>query len=458
MPTIAHVKPVLSPAESARLDAASPVPVGTLMERAGMAVALAAVRMGVGYGSRVAVLVGPGNNGGDGYVAASHLARRGVHVELLALSEPRTEPAIEAASAARTTLLVGALTPPTGAVDLVVDAVFGGGFRGGVPDSLRPWMELETPLLAVDIPSGLDPTSGLVDDVAFTASRTVAFHSQKPGHVLGEGLDRCGTVEVADIGLVGGEPSLWLVEAVDAVRPGRDRRAHKWSAGSVLVMGGSEGMVGAAVFAAKAALAFGAGAVGVSSASMATVQVLAPEILSYRSGHVSDRYDVIVLGPGLGDDAFAIEKAMRSGKPLVIDADALPRLAPGTVFDRPVVLTPHTGEFVRMTGGPAGPEAARRLAEACQAVVVLKGNPTFVTDGGVPRVVTSGGPSLATIGTGDVLSGMIGALMARGLGALEAATSAAYWHGVAGTELSARSTLTADRLAGGVGAYAWDPP
>lgn len=445
---------MLSPAESARLDAESPVPITVLMERAGVAVAQAAVRMGAGYGSRVTVLVGPGNNGGDGYVAADHLRRRGVAVDLLALAPPRTEAAVWAAG--RTGGPVGTLADPDRPVDLLIDAVFGGGFRRGVPPALRPWMTLDVPVLAVDVPSGLDPSTGVVDEMAFTARHTVTFHSMAPGHLVGEGPDRCGEVEIADIGLAGGDPEMWLVEAGDAGRPARARTVHKWAAGSVLVLGGSEGMVGAAVFAARAALRFGAGAVGISSSEAASAQLLAPEVLSYRAGEIPDRFGVLVVGPGMGQDTNTFEAALGSGRPLVIDADALGLLPPHVRFDRPVVLTPHAGEFARMSGGGVGHREARSLAARTGAVVVLKGNPTFVSDGGVPRVVRSGGPSLATIGTGDVLSGMIGALLARGMAPLEAATSAVYWHGVAGTELATTSTLTADRLAAGIGAYAWD--
>jgi ADP-dependent NAD(P)H-hydrate dehydratase / NAD(P)H-hydrate epimerase len=450
------VKPVLNPVESARLDAESTVPLTVLMERAGVAVAHAAVRMGAGYGTRVAVLVGPGNNGGDGYVAADHLRRRGVAVDLLALAPPRTEAAAWAAG--RVGGSVEPLRPPDSRHDLVVDAVFGGGFRRGVPAALRPWMGLDVPVLAVDVPTGLDPSDGTVDEVAFNARRTITFHSLAPGHLIGEGPDRCGEVEIADIGLEGGSPEMWLVEADDADRPDRARTAHKWSVGSVLVMGGSEGMVGAAVFAARAALRFGAGAVGIASPSTAIAQVLAPEVLSFAAGEIPERFRVLVVGPGMGDDASALQAALASRRPLVIDADAIGLLPSDIRFDRPVVLTPHAGEFARMTGGAVGHRQAGALAVRTNSVVVLKGNPTFVTDGGVPRVVRSGGPSLATIGTGDVLSGMIAALLARGLPPLEAATSAAYWHGVAGTELAATTTLTADRLAEGVGAYAWDRP
>lgn len=452
--TIRFVQPVLSPSESARLDAESTTPVEVLMERAGLGVALAAIRMGVGYGSRVTVLAGPGNNGGDGYVAARYLASRGVGVEILALAEPRTGAAIRAAERLGR-VPVRRLGGPNRKPDLVIDALFGGGFRRGVPDEVRPWAELDVPKLAVDVPSGLDPATGIVDDVAFAADRTVTFHSLKTGHLLGSGPDVCGTVDVVDIGLEGGVPELLLVEDDDAVRPPRERTAHKWSAGSVLVMGGAEGMVGAAVFAARAALSFGAGAVGVASPSLGTVQALAPEVLGYPRSAISDRYRVIVVGPGMGEDRESLEAAMASERSLVIDADALGLLPVDVAFERPTVLTPHAGEFRRLTGDDPSPDAAGELARRSGAVVLLKGNPTFVTDGAVPRVVTSGGPELATIGTGDVLAGMIGALLARGLSPLDAATSAAHWHGVAARDLAGEGTVTADRLAGAVRRHAW---
>lgn len=452
-----RVRSVLTPSEKARLDAESPVPVTTLMECAGAAVAVQAAAMGASYGSSVAVLVGPGNNGGDGYVAARHLTARGASVRLWSIGAPATDAARWAAGEAEAVgLSASPLSAPRRTPDLVIDAVFGGGFRHGIPDGLVPWIELDAPVLSVDVPTGLDPASGRVDGRAFTANRTVTFHSLGPGHLLGDGPDRCGAITVADIGLRGGDPALLLVEEGDAPRPERPRTSHKWSAGSVLVVGGGAGMVGAAVFAARSALHFGAGAVGVSSPSQSLVQSLAPEVLAYEAGVVPDRYRVLVVGPGLGDDRATVELAVATGRPTVIDADAL-RFVSGYRFEQPTVLTPHAGEFSAMAGEPPSPEAARRLAERTGAVVVLKGNPTVVTDGGVPRLVTTGGPELATIGTGDVLAGMIGALISRGVPALEAATSAAYWHGVAGADLARRGTVTADELARWVGRFAWSP-
>jgi NAD(P)H-hydrate epimerase len=264
-------------------------------------------------------------------------------------------------------------------------------------------------------------------------------------------------VVVADIGLLGGDPSLMIAEEEDCPRPPRPRSAHKWSAGSVLVVGGSQGMLGAAVLAGRAALHFGAGAVGVAvpDGERASVAVLAPELLNFGFEQLPDRFQVLVIGPGLGSDhGHLVDRLLAEHRgPVVLDADGLRSF---TDRRRPqTVLTPHAGEFRRLASRDPSPASAAELARATEAVVLLKGNPTLVTDGGAPWVVRSGGPELATIGTGDVLAGMIGALMARGLHAAEAARSAAFWHGMAGASLREQGTVTADRLALQVGKFAW---
>lgn len=448
---------MLTSSEAGRLDRESATTVTVLMERAGMAVANAAVRMGAGYGKRVVVLAGPGNNGGDGFVAAKFLHRRGAAVEVRSLGAPKSEVARSAAAhAARLGVPIRSISSPTGPPpDVVIDALFGGGFRGAIPESVVPWLDTDAPVLAVDIPSGVDPDTGEVAGGAFRAALTVTFHTLSPGHLLADGPDHCGEIEVVDIGLSGGDPALLLVEESDAVLPTHSRTDHKWSAGSVLVLGGSAGMVGAAVMAARSALHFGAGAVGISTASLDTAQLLAPEILAYPADTIPDRYDVVVVGPGLGAQSDVVATALRSGRSLVVDADALGLIPTDHRFGSRAVLTPHAGEFSRLTSEEPGPDSARRLADRLDAVVVLKGNPTIVTDGGVPRVVMTGGPELATIGTGDVLAGMIGALVARGLEPLDAAASAVFWHGVAGDDLRRTTAVTADALSTHVGRFAW---
>ncbi len=453
--------PVITPEESARLDRTSPVPVATLMERAGMAVALAAARMGVVYGDRVTVLAGPGNNGGDGYVAARYLRTRGVDVSVHALSVPRTEVAAAAAQAAvQAGVPVRQLGEPVGG-RLVIDALFGGGARRGLPDVVHRWFGITAPVLAVDIPTGVDPMTGAVDDSAFRADRTVAFHALKPGHLLGEGPDRCGVVEVADIGLSGGVPVMMVAEEDDAPRPARARTAHKWSAGSVLVVGGSHGMIGAATMAARSALRFGAGAVGIATPRPEAAQILVPEILAYPIDELPDRYDVAVLGPGLGrDQHHVVADVLRRFERVVLDADGINtvKIDQLQAFDGHVVITPHAAEFRRLAHEEPEPAAAEVFAERTGCVVLLKGNPTVITGGGPPWIVRSNGPELASIGTGDVLAGMIAALWSRGLPPLDAARSAAYWHGVAGADLARETTVSADLLCARVGRFAWDRP
>lgn len=448
------MRPVITPAEAARLDEAAGVPVDRLMERAGRAVALAAVEMGAGYGRRVTVLAGPGNNGGDGYEAARLLRLRGVGVEVEALADPRTRPAIAARGRAHAAgVPIRAIGRP-GPSDLVIDALFGGGFRSGMPGLVSDWAQAGRAVLAVDVPSGLDPATGEVEDGAFRARRTVTFHALKTGHVLGAGPDHTGDVTVVDIGLEGGEPALLICDEEDAPRLRRDRRTHKWSAGSVLVVGGSPGMTGAAILAGRSALRFGAGAVGLAVPGPAApiAATAAPELLHYPIDDLPGRYDVLVVGPGLGaGHRELVDRLLGTWPgPVVVDADALEATG-GRAGRGGMVLTPHAGEFTRITGRPATHAAARELAAALHATVLLKGNPTVVTDGSTPWLVESGGPELATIGTGDVLAGMVAALLAGGIPPPVAARSAAYWHGRAGAGLARQGAVTAADLVGQVG-------
>jgi NAD(P)H-hydrate epimerase len=281
----------------------------------------------------------------------------------------------------------------------------------------------------------------------------VTFQYLKTGHVLADGPDYCGEVSVAPIGLSEAEPTLKLTEASDAPLPTRARTAHKWSSGSVLVVGGAIGMTGAAVLAGKAALAFGAGAVGlaVPEESASVAAAAAPELLHHSLESVPDRYGTLVVGPGLGrDHGEQARKLIESWSgPVVVDADALAQVS--TRHAGQLVVTPHSGEFKRIAGAPAGPDAAVALAKRLEATVLLKGNPTFITDGTTPWVVDRGGPELATIGTGDVLAGMLGSLLAIGMAPATAARSAAYWHGEAGRLLAQTRTVTARGLVDEIG-------
>jgi hydroxyethylthiazole kinase-like uncharacterized protein yjeF len=435
--------PVLTPDEMGAVDAAAPEPVEVLIERAGFAVAREALRMlGGGYGRRVVVLAGKGNNGADGRAAAARLRRRGANVVVVdALDAP-----------ARIT-----------ACDLVIDAAYGTGFRG---DYHAPEVGASR-VLAVDIPSGVDGCTGEAAGHVLQAERTVTFAAVKPGLVLGAGRDLAGEVVVADIGLPA-TSQVGVVEVADVASwlPGRATEDHKWRS-AVLVVAGSPGMTGAAHLAARAAQRAGAGMVRVGSPGVVDdlrrpVEAVGLELP--RTGwdtkvvELVGRFGSLVVGPGLGRDGatLAAVRALLGAAdlPTVLDADGLialrGALAPAA-RRRPAdtVLTPHDGEYEQLMGERPGPDriaAARRLAAMSGSVALLKGSTTVVAhpDGRV-RISTTGAPRLATAGTGDVLSGVIGALLARGMPPLEAAAGGAWLHGRA-AHLGAAEGLVAGDL------------
>ncbi|MDH3730915.1 MAG: NAD(P)H-hydrate dehydratase [Acidimicrobiia bacterium] len=468
------MKPVITPDESARLDAVATDPVEVLMDRAGFGVAVAAAGMGAGYGTKVIMLCGPGNNGGDGYVAARYLRQRGADVSVRALVYPKGEdsPARRAGTAATAAgVPIEPLQGPEEA-DLVVDALFGSGFHGVLDGPVAMWSEADRRVLSVDLPSGLNGTLGTAAGPCFTAERTVTFGALKTGHLLADGPSHSGRVEVVDIGLGEGEAEFFLCEPEDAPIPPRPRDAHKWSAGSVLVIGGSRGLTGAPLLAALAALHSGAGAVKLACPGRLEAGYAShPEIMTIGIGDderfdaadvpallaAAERFDVVVLGPGLGPDQEKFVAAIADGVAgnLLIDADALNAIGAAEALatrDGETILTPHGGEFRRLTEKAPTPRAAGKLAAASSSTVVLKGPTTFVA-GSERWAVASGGPELATVGTGDVLAGAIAALWSRGLDAEVAARAGAFWHGRAGTDLARQQTVTADALAVGMGRF-----
>jgi NAD(P)H-hydrate epimerase len=394
-------------------------------------------------------------------VAARILKGRGAQVVVHAHGPPATDLAIEAASQARAAGVPVTSLGSLAEAHLVVDALFGGGMRRGIPDSVLAWMDTPAPVIAVDYPTGLDPDTGQIAEKAFHAVETVTFGALKTGHIRGMGPDLCGLVNVVDIGIVGGEPSMFVAEESDAPRPSRSRSAHKWSAGSVLVIGGSEGIVGASLLAGRAALNFGAGSVAVASPRIEEVRQDAPELPAYALEEVGERlgrFDVVVAGPGLAEsDAGAVRPLLAKAGRVVLDAGGLTpvTLRAALEGDGEVVVTPHDAEFARVAGTAAGTYSVRAFANKAGITVLRKGNPTMISDGGLPILVTTGGPELASIGTGDVLSGMIGALWARGLAGIDAAVSGAYWHGVAGAQLAHRRTVTAPALVEQIAGFAW---
>jgi len=442
------VQPVLTIAQMQGVDARAlaTTPIGELVERAGTAVAGAALDlMGGAYGRRCVLICGKGNNGADGKVAARLLARRGVHVAVLAAGE------VEA---------IGFTGPP---VDLVVDAVFGTGFRGPYA---APQVADGIPVLAVDIPSGVDGDTGRAAGAVLPADVTVTFVALKPGLVQGDGATLAGEVRVIDIGLAVDEFDVAVVDDGDvaALVPARDPGGNKWMA-AVLVVAGSPGMTGAAALSARSAYRSGAGMVrlGVPGGDPSdlpageAVGIALPEGGWFEAAlRASERCHAVVVGPGLGRDGGTAVEVRRliglSPVPVVVDADglnALGRLDAALSTRSPVVLTPHDGEYARLMDCAPGPDridAARRLAAASGAVALLKGPTTAVADpSGRVLLARAGTPSLATAGTGDVLSGIIGALLARGVPALEAAAFGAHLHGRAGA-LGHRSSMVAGDL------------
>jgi hydroxyethylthiazole kinase-like uncharacterized protein yjeF len=449
------VIPVVTPEEMASVDRQAPDPVEVLIGRAARAVARRAVALlGGRYGRRVVVVAGRGNNGNDGRAAAALLAAEGVAVVVL-----------DAAA-----LAPGERLP---AADLVIDAAYG----TGLSRAYRPPDPGDAPVLAVDIPSGV---SGLTGEVvgadtpgagAMTAVATVTFAALKPGLLLAEGAALAGAVEVADIGLgdlVARTARMHVVTDDDAraLIPPRPREAHKWQS-AVAVVAGSPGMTGAAWMLSRSALRAGAGycRLGMpgidpgSSGLPPSEAVLSPlpaEGWDHDALEWIARCRALIVGPGLGaaetgsgSEGPVARVLAGSSVPAVVDADGIntlgtleavaevtaSRAASGGAA-RPgaaVVLTPHAGEFARLTGNAPGADRiddVRRAAAASGAVVLLKGSTTVVaTPDGRVLISVSGSSRLATAGTGDVLSGCIGALLARGVPAPEAAALGAHVHG-----------------------------
>jgi NAD(P)H-hydrate epimerase len=480
------MKPVLTPEEAATLDRdaqAGGVAADVLMERAGRAVARVARELAGGaYGRRAVVVCGKGNNGGDGLVAARQMGRWGIRTTVVLLETPEElrEPA--ATNARRLVEVPGVrvrtfdergLRRELARADVAVDGIFGTGFRGMPEDewasAIASLNEVDAPTVAVDIPSGVNGATGVVEGDAVRAELTVAFGAPKLGTVLMPGAEYAGIVRVVDIGFPDDllRSRAWLTEPEDVVTwlPRRDTDTHKRASGVLVVVAGSRGMTGAARLIATAAGRVGAGLVTVASPESSMPQIQAglteptfvplPEtddgtIAADATGALLERLqaaDALAIGPGLTTNqqtvAFVRDVVRHSPVPLVVDADGLNAFAgDGATLARreaDAVLTPHVGEFSRLTGVKARdldadrPAHVRRLAADAEAVVLLKGSRTLIADPqGRLFVNATGSPILATAGTGDVLTGMIGGLLARGVGPGESAAAAAYLHGLAG--------------------------
>lgn len=442
----------------------------TLMQRAGAAVADRALAMG---GEKILVLCGPGNNGGDGFVAARLLVDAGRSVELQLLGDRASLAGDAALAAAEWPGPVGRANASLPDCDLVIDALFGAGLSRDLEGDARALVEAVNaagqPVLSVDVPSGLDGDTGRIRGAAIRAQETVTFVALKPGHLLQPGQSLCGHITLADIGtgpaalgaglagaprLFRNAPGLWTLPALSA-------SSHKYTRGHALVLSGPAFKTGAARLAARGALRVGAGLVTIASPASAlpenaahlTAIMLRPcetaddldDLL------VDDRLNALLLGPGLGTGPATCELvavAASAGRALVLDADALTsfrselrtlarHLRDG---EARAVLTPHEGEFGRLFSGTevlaqdlTKPERTARAAHLAGAVVVLKGADTVIAapDGRI-AINDHGSPYLGTAGSGDVLGGLICGLLAQGLEPFEAACAAVWLHGDAG--------------------------
>lgn len=460
-----------------------------LMENAGLAV-VNAIRREIGpdlAGKRILIFAGKGNNGGDGLVVARHLINAGADVKVFLLARPEDlrgdaevnyrvlramqatfYPVLEEKDLQRADVALLY-------ADLVVDAIYGTGFKGaalGVPARVIELInQTGKPVVAVDLPSGLEADSGKVNGPCIRATRTVTFALPKLGLVLEPGARYAGQLEVADISipraLIASQPltrELVTREWCAGRLPRRSPASHKGDYGHVLVVGGSPGMAGAIVLTAMAALRAGAGLVtlGVPAPLHQAVQARTVEAMSRPLPANSEgclareaaddimafkRASVLALGPGLSQhaDSFALVRELlpRLSCPVVIDADALNALSGHTeilpTLKQPAILTPHPGEMSRLVGIPVARVQEDRLtvaqaaAQQWQVIVVLKGAKTVVaTPKGYIYINPTGNPGMATGGSGDVLTGIIAALLAQGLPAEEAAACGVYLHGLAG--------------------------
>lgn len=441
---------LLTPAEMARADAAAiagGIPGIALMEAAGRAVARAVMRRF--RPCRTLVLAGPGNNGGDGWVAARLLERAGWPVSVAPLAPPRPGTDAALAAAGWRGPVVPFAPAEAARAGLIIDAVFGAGLSKPVEGQVAELLAgLRAPVVAVDVPSGVDGATGAVLGAAPQAALTVTFFRRKPGHLLLPGRQLCGETVLADIGLpasvlpaLGARawrngPWLWRLP-----RPAPE--THKYGRGHVAVTAGPV-MTGAARLVASAARRAGAGLVTVLAPDASSAAVLRggdPGVMvaEDRAALLAEsRIGTWVIGPGLPPDAATrglLRAAVAAGRQVVADAGAL-RAAGGdaAALAGCTVLTPHAGEFTA-TFGPAGddrPAAARRAAAATGAVIILKGADTIIAapDGRL-AINDNAPPWLATGGTGDTLAGIVATLLAQGLQAFEAAAAAVYLHGEA---------------------------
>jgi hydroxyethylthiazole kinase-like uncharacterized protein yjeF len=446
----AHTVEQVRQAEAALM---ATVPEGTLMQRAAAGLAAAVIDLlgGRVYGARVLLLVGSGDNGGDALHAGARLAARGAAVEAVLLADRTHSGGLEAlrARGGRVVAIGDAREP-----DVVLDGIVGIGGRPGLrPDAAAAVRRFpEALVVAVDVPSGVDVDTGMVDGPHVTADVTVTFGTHKPCHVVDPAALACGVVHLIDIGLALPEAAVEALGSADvaALLPRPEPTAQKYTRGVVGVRTGSAAYPGAAVLSVSGADTGLCGMVRYSGGAADAVRADHPEVVVGEG-----RVQAWVVGSGGGDDAEpALHRALEDDVPVVVDADALAHVRPGSGR---LVLTPHAGELAKLLDvDRATVEAqqlhhARAAAERFEATVVLKGRHTLTArpDGRV-RVCTTGTPWLATAGAGDVLAGVIGALLAAGLDPFDAASLGPWLHGAAASYDSAGGPLVASGVAAAI--------
>ncbi|MEV6326466.1 NAD(P)H-hydrate dehydratase [Streptomyces sp. NPDC051909] len=460
------------------------LPEGTLMQRAAAGLAAACCSLlgkGRVYGARVVLLVGSGDNGGDALYAGARLARRGAGVTAVLLGARAHEGGLAALRRAGGRV-VGAHDDPydaLAAADLVMDGITGIGGQGGLrPDAVpvaRAARGSDAVVVAVDLPSGVDADTGEVAGEALRADATITFGTYKPGLLVDPAREYAGALRLVDIGLGATLPSVPDLEALqheDVARrlPVPGAESDKYRRGVVGIVAGSARYPGAAVLAVSGALRGGAGAVRYVGPAGDAVIAAHPETLIHSGPpEQAGRVQAWVAGPGLGEGpgvAVALAQILATDVPVLIDADGLRALTPAAVRGRsaPTLLTPHAGEAAALLGVPreeveAGRlSAVRELATRYGATVLLKGSTTLVCGPGATgpvRVNPTGTSWLATAGSGDVLSGLAGALLASGLPPLDALSVGAYLHGLAARRASGSgSPVAASDVAEGL-AGAW---
>jgi hydroxyethylthiazole kinase-like uncharacterized protein yjeF len=442
------------------------LPDGALMARAARAVTVEAVGMlGFSYGARVVLLVGPGDNGGDALYAGAELSRRGVAVAAVLAEEAKAHPgglaALRAAGGRQVALA------DAGPADLIIDGLLGIGARGPVREALVPlvrWSsESPAPVLSVDIASGVDPDTGAVAGPAVRATTTVCMGALKTGLLVGQGRLHTGRLRLVDLGLGPRlpEPRLYRLERADFARadlvlPTPGPQDDKYTRGVVGVAAGSQAYPGAAQLCVGAARLGGVGAVRYAGHAAAEVVRRWPEVIVSGSVAEAGRVQAWVLGPGLGDTPDAVEsvrQVLTGDTAAVVDADGLNLLVERRELlagrSGATVLTPHDREFERLFGeiGADRVGAARRAARATGATVLLTGFATIVAEpSGRCYLNPVGAPALATAGSGDVLAGLIGSLLAAGLEPGLAAATGAYLHAAAGVRAAAAGPVVAGDL------------